>query len=391
MNQARCPLVNQPRVYTIKQQISKGEMVEKYKQQEYVRFMAVGDMLFCCDLGERLRGSGDYDYPFYKIKNFLKKADFLYGNLETMITAKRQPEKYAGAGIYYSDPPVGQALARAHFKAVNLAHNHMYDFGAEAVESTIQLLSEVGVMYHGVGSDFSFARQPLEFDVKDFRIGMLGYCSASVSTDKKHKYVTCPIKSSIIKRDVSNLVKRVDFAIVTLHEGACNYPSPQHRHWSKVAVDAGAKLVISHHSHVISGIEEYNGAVIAYGLGDFVGTFEGKESREAFILDCLLKSDGTIEYEAVPIWINYGFQPEVAVGEKKREISDYIESLSEKLRTGESDKEYWAQMKKSYFRAAFADTMRLVRGEGIVGVIRKLKKLRWHHIQLLFKSVFRKS
>jgi poly-gamma-glutamate synthesis protein (capsule biosynthesis protein) len=36
------------------------------------------------------------------------------------------------------------------------------------------------------------------------------------------------------------------------------------------AIDAGAKIVIGHHSHVIQPIEEYHGGVIAYSLGNFV-------------------------------------------------------------------------------------------------------------------------
>ncbi len=35
------------------------------------------------------------------------------------------------------------------------------------------------------------------------------------------------------------------------------------------AVDAGADLVVGSHSHIVSGIEKYNGKFIVYGLGNF--------------------------------------------------------------------------------------------------------------------------
>ena len=35
------------------------------------------------------------------------------------------------------------------------------------------------------------------------------------------------------------------------------------------AVDAGADLVLQHHSHILKGIEVYGGKVIFYGLGNF--------------------------------------------------------------------------------------------------------------------------
>jgi poly-gamma-glutamate synthesis protein (capsule biosynthesis protein) len=365
-------------------------MADVNKQRRSVRFMAVGDMMFCCELGEKLRKSGDYDFPFSKVKDFLEQADFLYGNLETTMTVKRQPEKFAGPGLYYADPEVAGAIARAHFHAVNLAQSHVYDYGSEAVELTMRLLCEEGVMCHGVGKDRESARQPLEVEVNGSKLGILGYCSGSTAIDKKHKYVTCPIKSGIIVEDVSKLSKRTDLVIVTFHEGLCNYPSPQYRRWAKTAVDAGAKLVVGHHPHVINGIEEYNGAVIAYGLGNFVAYFVEKKFRQTFILDCLLKSDGGIEYEAVPVWINDNFQPEIAQGHFKEELSFLIETLSSHLRTGQADKEYWAQMKKTFLGVVSRDTGRLIRAEGMTAIVRKLKSLRWHHIRLLFNAILRR-
>ena len=157
--------------------------------QKNVRFMAVGDMMFCCDLGEKLRSIGDYDYPFDKIKDFLKQADFLYGNLETMITTERKVENFAKPGLYYADPPAGAAIARAGFNAVSMAHNHMYDFGPEAVELTQKILVEQGVKFHGIGKDVFEARNPLEVQVNGLKICMLNYCSASTSRNKKDQWL----------------------------------------------------------------------------------------------------------------------------------------------------------------------------------------------------------
>jgi poly-gamma-glutamate synthesis protein (capsule biosynthesis protein) len=365
-------------------------MVKKNKQKKEVRFMAVGDMMFCCELGEKLRASNDYDFPFAKIKDFISQADFLYGNLETMITAKHRAEKFARPGLYYADPPVSEAISRARFNAVNLAHNHLYDFGAEAVELTMQLLSEAGVMYHGVGRNAREARQALEVEINGLMLGMLSYCSASTAIDKKHKYVTCPIDLRTIHKDVSGLSKRVDIVSVTLHEGACSYPSPPHRKCAKVAIDAGAKLVLSHHPHVINGVEEYNGGVIAYGLGNFVVYFTDEKFRRTFVLDCLLKPDRTIKYNIVPVWINDYFQPEIAEGLRKDSISTYIDELCRKLYTGESDREYWHEMSSSFIAGNFREIARSLRAEGISVILRKIKRVRPHHFKLFLNSVFGK-
>jgi len=365
-------------------------MVENNKQKKEVRFMAVGDMMFCCDLGEKLRASNDYDFPFAKIRDFISQADFLYGNFETMITIKHEAEKFAGPGLYYADPPAAQAISRAHFNAVNLAHNHLYDFGAEAVELTMQLLSDAGVIYHGIGRNAREAQQPLEVEINGLTLGMLSYCSASTAIDKKHKYVVCPIDLRIIRKDVSELSKRVDIVSVTLHEGACSYPSPPHRKCAKAAIDAGAKLVISHHPHVINGVEEYNGGVIAYGLGNFVAYFTDEQYRQTFVLDCLLKPDKTIKYNIVPVWINDCFQPEIAEGSRKDRISTYIDELCRKLYTGESDREYWHEMRSSFIASNYREVVRSLKAEGMSVILRKIKRARPHHFRLFLNSAFGK-
>jgi poly-gamma-glutamate synthesis protein (capsule biosynthesis protein) len=361
------------------------------KTGQSVKFMAVGDIMFCCELGDKVRSLNNYDYPFDKIRPFLGNADFLYGNLEAMITTERKCEAYAKPGLYYSDPPVSRSLANAHFKAVSLGHNHLYDFGSEAVELTTRLLEKDGIKYHGIGRNYDSARTPLEFQIKGLKFGILNYCNASTAIDLKHTYVSCPIKLEIIKEDVVTLASKVDFVIVTLHEGACSYPSPQQREWSKAAIDCGAKLVLGHHSHVINGIEEYKEGLIAYGLGDFLAWFEGKKSRNSFILDCTFKSDRTMEYQVVPVWLNEQYQIEIAAGIKKDEILSHLRNLNEKLKTGESDKEYWRQMKGIFLGTQYRDFMRGFRGDGWRAIIRKLKKLDSHRIKLLLNSLFRRS
>jgi poly-gamma-glutamate synthesis protein (capsule biosynthesis protein) len=356
-----------------------------------IRFMAVGDMMFCCELGKKIRSMNNYDYHFDKIRHFLNSADFLYGNLETMITSERRYEGFAAPGLYYTDPPVSICLANANFKAVSLAHNHLYDFGSEAVGLTIRLLEREGIKYHGVGQDYNLARIPLEFEINGLKFGMVNYCNASTAIDLKHRYVACPIKSEIIKQDVTALATKVDFVIVTLHDGTCSYPSPKQREWSKLAIDCGAKLVIGHHSHLINGIEEYKDGLIAYGLGDFLAWFDDKKSRNSFILDCIFNSDGTMEYQAVPVWLNEDFQIELAEGAKKDEINSELKILNEKLRLGKSDDEYWKQMKKSFLGTQYRDFMRSFRGEGVAAIIRKFKKIRLSHVKLLINSIFRSS
>ena len=46
-------------------------------------------------------------------------------------------------------PDFAQNLADAGFRFMNLANNHMNDFGPEGIESTIRALTNVGIKYGG--------------------------------------------------------------------------------------------------------------------------------------------------------------------------------------------------------------------------------------------------
>ena len=53
------------------------------------------------------------------------------------------------------------------------------------------------------------------------------------------------------------------------HEYHTKHNAEQER-VGKLAIDAGANLVIGHHPHVVEEVEEYNGGYIAYSLGNFI-------------------------------------------------------------------------------------------------------------------------
>ena len=63
-----------------------------------------------------------------------------------------------------------------------------------------------------------------------------------------------------------------DFVVVQLHGGTQYAPVPSEfvRRASRAAIDAGADAVVSHHPHVLQGVEWYQGRLIAYSLGNLV-------------------------------------------------------------------------------------------------------------------------
>ncbi len=352
-----------------------------------VRILIVGDLMFSGGVAREIGKAGRYDFPLARIRSFLSDADFVFGNLETPISRKKIPQRFVAEAIYHTDPSTAQALAGCHIGAVCLANNHVYDYGAEGVAATIRSLGKAGVGYVGIGRQLPEARRPLIVDVNGYRVGFLAYCSASTVTRKSNEYVVAPIESRLIERDVIDLKKHVDFVVVVMHEGTCRFPSPEYRRLAQKAVEYGASLVVGHHPHVINGIERYGQGVIAYGLGNFVADCDASENRRTFILECTISSGKLVDVRPIPIWINSHYQPEIAEGKQAEEISSHIDYLSELLSTGENDRAYYAEMNKSYWAMQYREIRRSYRAEGARAIIRKISKIRLHHVRLALNKV----
>jgi poly-gamma-glutamate synthesis protein (capsule biosynthesis protein) len=99
------------------------------------------------------------------------------------------------------------------------------------------------------------------------------------------------------------------FDIVMIHGGFEWHTEPSRAQVAlyRSFVDAGADLVLGHHSHVVQGLEAYNGGLIAYSLGNFV--FPGMYLTEYGEESVLLKVgvvDGNIRYvEPIPVRIDH--------------------------------------------------------------------------------------
>jgi len=137
-------------------------------------------------------------------------------------------------------------------------------------------------------------------------------------------------------------VQEVDAVIVSLHWGyeRERYPLPYQRIMAHDIVDAGASLVLGHHSHVLQGIEEYAETPIAYSLGNFIfPEFKYKqfdlrqppEHRECVMLDCTISNGKTVEWRALPVKANEQFQPEPQKGSASEEMLRSLADLSAPL------------------------------------------------------------
>ena len=283
-----------------------------------VHLAAVGDIMLDRALGDALR-SGDIDYPFTPIGDTLITPDYTIGNLESAVGETGQPEN---KGYTFQAPPeAAEALRRAGFDVLTLANNHAMDFGVEGLLETINLLEANGIIPVGAGIDANEARRGAILSKDDIRIAILAYVDVPIEFRgfDARVWEAGPDSAGVawadlvdIQEDVTGALEVSDVVVVLLHSGYeyVEKPSPPQVDASHAAIDAGASLVIGHHSHILQPIEFYKDGVIVYGLANFA--FEDAGPPETIILNVWIDEDGVRSIGIRPIIITADGRPRLA-------------------------------------------------------------------------------
>jgi hypothetical protein len=116
---------------------------------------------------------GDYGELFSKVADQLQGYDLLFGNLEGPVS-----DKGSDGGNLYSfrfEPKVIPVLREAGFDIVSMANNHIFNWGREAFEDTLNRLSDGGIDYVGGGLSGGEAYQEKIVDVSGIKIAFLAF------------------------------------------------------------------------------------------------------------------------------------------------------------------------------------------------------------------------
>lgn len=213
---------------------------------------------------------GGAGYFFREIKD--KFEGVVFANLEIPLIDTNGIANGSRSYIFRGRTKYAQALSAGGVNLVDLDNNHIMDYGAAGLRSTKNALPN---SYFGLGT----VRYRIE---KGIKIGFVGFRPENISLSK-------------MKSSVKAVQSRCDVVIASFHWGLENRYSPtgQQIAYGRAAVDAGADLVVGHHSHLVSGIELYKGKHIVYGLGTIVSAVERPDDVDTFIYQHTFAVTGT--------------------------------------------------------------------------------------------------
>ncbi|MBQ3423784.1 MAG: CapA family protein, partial [Clostridia bacterium] len=226
---------------------------------------AVGDCTFSGEVGSKsnkrfLQCLEKYgcDYFFQNVRDLFEADDLTIVNLEGPITDSDKPRKHGY--VFKADPACVEILSGSSVELCNLANNHSMDYGARGLKDTAETLEASGIGYCGFTEAWSGT-------IKGVRVTALGFTKWDNTAEE-------------IYEAVSRAREDCDLLIVNMHWGwERQYRQVEAQEtWGRLAVDAGADLVIGTHPHVYQGIEKYKGRYIVSSLGNFC--FAGNANPE---------------------------------------------------------------------------------------------------------------
>ena len=274
---------------------------------------------------------------FGDIAPLFQRADVSFFNLELPLSDRGEPAR--GKAIFHRGMPVNiDGLAEVGVSCVNLANNHVLDYGDVAMFDTIDLLDRKAIGHFGAGRNIDEARKGYIVEKNGTRIGFLGYSttlptgfaatSGCPGVNPLQAYTAYQTKGSLLeypgtgpqiiswtdplhlqrlRNDIETFRKQVNVLIVYVHWGTSMSPQVHdfQREIGKAAIDAGAHALFGGHQHVMSAIDFYKGCPIVHGsanlLFDTWASFFTEETLKTFLFGATIEADGLRDCYLLPV------------------------------------------------------------------------------------------
>lgn len=334
------------------------------------------------------------DEIFDGVRSVLAEGDLVFGQLEPCIAHTGTPAAQCRLPMRCK-PESADAIRRAGYGVISFATNHCMDWGRPAFFETLELLHAQGIQTIGAGGDISEARKPAIIDLEGTKVGFLGYNSIlpqdywaneerpgctplrgiTAAVPREHDQPETPVRLfswphpddlDAMLADIEALRPQVDVLIVSFHWGIHFVPAvlaQYQRYAAHFAIDAGADLILGHHTHILKPMEIYHGKAIVYSMANFAleepGRFfegegnltESKSHQDIAALNTDMKKSKrqmpTDSYKSlyvkvvigdkrikkvsfVPVQLDQGAVPHVLTPEDSRfgEIVEYMRSIT---------------------------------------------------------------
>ena len=243
--------------------------------------------------------------PFARVRDTLRQADVLFGNLESCFYEPSAGHPVEREG-FYAPLASARALVIGGFRVVGNANN--VNYGEEAIRSSLRQLEGIGIPCTGAGVNRQAARAPAIVTDEGLRFGFVQRTSVywptgHEATDDSPGVAVLTGRTAYepmlqtrragvppanrpglppailtwadalslaeFTADLRELRTQADIVVASHHWGLFEDVLDYQVEIAHAAIDVGADVVMGHGPHYACAIEMYRGKPIFYGLGSF--------------------------------------------------------------------------------------------------------------------------
>ncbi len=206
------------------------------------------------------------------IRSSLKSADFVVANLEGPVTSE-PPAAQTALDLHQPLNSIDYLKQRCN-PVLNLANNHTLDCGHSGFLETVRQIESAGCCSFGATETLEGTPAIEYLSNGAVRIALIALLlPGEYASDAGAESVFTFSNSANLNRQIEEASKKADWVILNVHGGEeyTRFPSPRRRKiLRRLAGLKNVDIIIAHHSHVFQGIEQVDGSVIFYSLGNFV-------------------------------------------------------------------------------------------------------------------------
>jgi len=297
--------------------------------------------------------------PFSNMKKVFNDYDIIFMNLESVIAENIDVNTKLVKDVCLCEKPdklqyIASLGHEKTIKIVNIANNHILDYGISAAEETAMNLKAFGINCIGIKNNNNII-----VTVKDITICFLAFYNRYKIFEKNSDYV---VDENEVIENIKNYRSKVDFIVVSAHWGTEHvlFANPTQQKLARCFVDYGADLVIGHHPHCIQGHEIYKNKNIYYSLGNF--NFWGfdrptmKMNQKGIAVSVSISTE--IICKVLPIHINDLYVPDI---ERSMDTINKLNEISLYLIPKISIIGFFRRAAKIHLQGAFARRFGLVK------------------------------
>lgn len=281
-----------------------------------------------------------------ELLRLMKEADVCWINNEFAYSDRGAPLENK-MYTFRATPGRVAMLQEMGVDIAGLANNHVYDFGAEAMEDTLNTLHQADIDYVGAGKNLEEAMTPVYREIDGIKIAYVAasraekYKMTPQATESAAGILRC-YDTELFLQEIRQARGQADYVIALVHWGTEYSTELEEVQMTtgREYIDAGADIVIGAHPHCLQGMEFYHGKPIIYSLGNF---WFNDKSLDTMLLQVKLSGEdrtseitsGNVEVQIVPAK-QENCETKILEGEEAERLFDYLEGFSVELMIDEN-------------------------------------------------------